>query len=64
MTKIEKGLTATETAFRDAMGKLSEGRGNLVRRAEKLRAMGARTTKTISQSLAAKSIPEVPDLTE
>lgn len=60
MAKIEKGLTATESAFRDAMGKLSEGRGNLVRRAEKLRAMGARTTKTISQSLTAKALPEDP----
>lgn len=58
MAKIEKGLTSAGAAFRDAMGKLSEGRGNLVRRAEKLRAMGAKTTKTISQSLTARALPE------
>lgn len=61
MTRIEKGLTATETAFRDAMGKLSEGRGNLVRRAEKIRAMGAKTTKTINQSLKSRALPDDTD---
>ena len=61
MARIEKGLTATETAFRDAMGKLSEGRGNLVRRAEKIRAMGAKTSKTINQSLTARALPEDSD---
>lgn len=62
MSRIEKGITATETAFRDAMGKLSEGRGNLVRRAEKLRAMGAKTTKTINQSLASKALPDAEEM--
>ncbi|MCM1449588.1 MAG: DNA recombination protein RmuC [Clostridiales bacterium] len=58
MTKIEKGLTATRTAYDDAMNKLSTGKGNLVRRAEKLRSMGARTTKSIDPTLTGPALDE------
>jgi len=58
MSRIEKGLAATETAYRDAMTKLAEGRGNLVRRAERIRAMGAKTTKSINQSLTQRALPD------
>ncbi|MBD5366356.1 MAG: DNA recombination protein RmuC [Bacteroides sp.] len=58
MAKIEKGLAAADNAYKEAMGKLVEGRGNLVRRAEKLRTMGAKTSKSINAGLAAKALPD------
>ena len=58
MAKIEKGLAAADNAYKEAMGKLAEGRGNLVRRAEKLRTMGAKTSKSINAGLAAKALPD------
>lgn len=58
MGKIEKGLSATRAAYDDAINKLVSGKGNLVRRAEKLRAMGARTTKNIDSSLTNLALEE------
>ena len=58
MSRIEKGIIATENAFHDAMSKLAEGKGNLVRRAERLRAMGAKTTKSINQTITSKALPD------
>ena len=61
MSKIEKGLTTVSDAYRDAMNKLSSGRGNLVGRAEKLRIMGAKTTKSINSSLLNNALPGSED---
>ena len=36
------------------MKKLSEGSGNLVRRAEKIKSLGAKTSKSLPQSLVDK----------
>lgn len=58
MAKIEKGLTSVSDAYRDAMNKLSSGRGNLVGRAEKLRIMGAKTTKNINSNLFNNALPD------
>jgi DNA recombination protein RmuC len=41
LIKVGRNLEQTQGAYGDAMKKLSEGRGNLVRRAEKLRELGA-----------------------
>lgn len=61
MAKIERGIKAAEGAFTDAMNKLSTGRGNIVGKAEKLRAMGAKTTKTINSQLAEKALGEAAE---
>ena len=58
MAKIEKGLNSISDAYNGAMNKLSKGNGNLVGRADKLRRMGAKTTKSISSSLLNDALPE------
>lgn len=48
MEKIRKGIETTDRAYRDAMGKLTEGKGNLTSRAEKLKELGAKTAKQLA----------------
>ncbi|MFY7971888.1 MAG: DNA recombination protein RmuC [Flavobacteriales bacterium] len=62
MEGIRKGMKTTETAFDKAMNKLSEGTGNLVTRAEKLRKLGLKTTKEINKNLINTNDP--PEETE
>lgn len=47
MEKLERGLKSATGAFDDAKNKLVSGRGNLVNRAEKLKALGASANKRI-----------------
>lgn len=58
MLRIEKALTQATSAYDDAIGKLSTGRGNLIRKAENLRSMGAKVSKRINASLADKAIAD------
>lgn len=51
MQKIGSRLNSTQTAYNDGMKKLSEGTGNLVRRAEELRKMGANTSKQLPSEI-------------
>lgn len=51
MRKIEKTINQTHDAFNSAMTKLSEGKGNLVSHAEKMRILGAKATKALPDSL-------------
>jgi DNA recombination protein RmuC len=53
--RIGERLTQTQKAFDDAQNKLITGRGNLVGRAEKLRKLGAKTTKQLSAQAAGDS---------
>lgn len=46
LDKVSRGLDTVNKSFAEARNKLSDGRGNLVRQAELLRAMGANTSKT------------------
>lgn len=46
-----KKMDEAKKSYSEAMGKLTDGTGNLVRRAEKLKELGAKTTKNISQNL-------------
>lgn len=48
MERIKKGIEMSDKAYRDAMGKLSDGNGNLMRRAEKLKELGAKTAKSLN----------------
>ncbi len=52
MAKIEKALGSASTAYAAAMNKLCTGSGNLVSRAEKLREMGVKATKRLSEMKA------------
>ncbi|MEQ8625588.1 MAG: DNA recombination protein RmuC [Vicingaceae bacterium] len=51
MQRIDKGLSAAKNAYDDAFNKLSTGKGNLVGRAEKIKALGAKTSKEIPKEL-------------
>ncbi len=48
LKKLGNQLGTTQKTYEDAMKKLSSGTGNLVTRAEVIRKMGAKTSKTIS----------------
>jgi DNA recombination protein RmuC len=51
MEKIGNNLRLTQNCYKDAMNKLSEGRGNLVRSTEKLKEMGAKASKELPKKL-------------
>lgn len=51
LLKIGRHLGQTQTAYTEATKKLSEGTGNIVRRTEELRKLGAKTSKRIPQEL-------------
>ncbi len=51
LIKVGKSLEATKTSYQDAMGKLTEGKGNLVSQTERLKELGAKAKKAISQKL-------------
>ncbi|MCP4393044.1 MAG: DNA recombination protein RmuC [Alphaproteobacteria bacterium] len=53
MQDIEKHLTKTGKSFSSAMNKLSEGKDNLVTKAEKIRALGVKTKKSLPKELIA-----------
>ena len=47
LEKIEKGLKTSQDAYNFAVNKLKTGSGNLIGRAEKIRLLGAKTSKQI-----------------
>lgn len=47
LEKIQKGLTTSQEAYNGAVNKLKTGSGNLIGRAEKIRTLGAKTSKQI-----------------
>lgn len=51
LEKIDKGLNSAQNAYGEAINKLSKGKGNLIGRAEKIREMGVKTSKTIPENL-------------
>ncbi len=48
LRKLGNQLATTQRTYEGAIKKLSEGKGNLIGRAERIRALGARTTKRIA----------------
>ena len=58
LLKIGTQLTQTQNTYQSAMKKLSEGRDNLVRKTERLKALGARTSKRIDPGLLDQSDEE------
>ena len=53
LEKLGRQLDTTRGSFEAAMNKLSNGSGNLVRRAEKLKQLGAKTSKSLPVDLVA-----------
>lgn len=61
---IGSRIEQTQSSYNDAMKKLSEGSGNLVRRAEKIKSLGAKTSKFLPQSLIDKDEEDEENLLE
>ena len=51
MEAIGDSLRKTDTSYANAMKKLGEGRGNLIRQVEMLKKLGIRTTKSLPRTL-------------
>lgn len=51
MEKLGNNLRLAHNSYRDAMNKLSEGQGNLVRSSEKLKELGAKASKQIPKNM-------------
>ena len=51
LLSIGKKMNDAKSSYEDAMKKLSSGKGNLIRRAETIKELGAKTTKDISPPL-------------
>ncbi|MCX6199741.1 MAG: DNA recombination protein RmuC [Bacteroidetes bacterium] len=51
LIKVGNGIKKTQNDYEDAMKKLHDGSGNLVRRAEKMKELGAKTTKQLPAAL-------------
>lgn len=58
MIDLGKKLDQSKNTYVDAMKKLSEGRGNMVRRVQELKDMGAITSKALPQALVERSAEE------
>ncbi len=51
LLKVGRSMDAAKDVYTEAMNKLSRGRGNLVSRAEKIKELGAKASKSINQKL-------------
>jgi DNA recombination protein RmuC len=51
LKKMQMGLQSTQKILDSAMNKMSEGSGNLIKRAEEIRKLGAKTSKEIDTDL-------------
>jgi len=60
MDKVGRAMDTANKAFDGARNKLVEGRGNIVRRSEQLKKMGANTSKSIGQSWQRKAALGAP----
>ncbi|MGA8276900.1 MAG: DNA recombination protein RmuC [Rhodanobacteraceae bacterium] len=61
MESLRAGLDGARRAFDAALGKLSSGRGNLVRQVEMLRALGAKAGKSLDPKLVERADDEQTD---
>jgi DNA recombination protein RmuC len=60
LEKVGASLHAADTNYANAMKKLSEGRGNLVRQVEMLKGLGIRTAKSLPRNLLGAAGSEEP----
>ncbi len=55
LKNIGRQIDSTQKVYVEAMKKLYEGKGNLVKRAEKIKALGASTSKSLDTELVARA---------
>jgi DNA recombination protein RmuC len=51
LIKVGNSIQTTDAQYKSAMSKLYEGQGNVIKTAEKIKALGAKASKSIPQSL-------------
>lgn len=61
MIEVGKSMDKSKKVYEEAMNKLSTGKGNLIRRAEHLRELGAKTEKRLNQALINKSTNQLEE---
>ena len=61
MQAIDKALTKAKSSYDDAFKKLSEGKGNAIGWAEKLKAQGARVTKEFQIDFDDQDLPQIEE---
>ena len=62
---IGKSIEQSRKKYDDAMNKLSSGKGNLIKRTETIKKLGAKTTKSLPQEFIDKSeIELLEEITE
>lgn len=64
MAKVSRALAAANEAQESAIKRLSSGKGNLVRQTEQLKALGAKTTKSVPFALTEDDLPALPDVSD
>ena len=64
MEGLGERLNQAQGAYQGAMGKLKDGTGNLVRQVEKLKDMGARTSKSLPLNLLGDEEGDAPTFSE
>jgi DNA recombination protein RmuC len=62
LEKVGASLRAADANYINAMKKLSEGRGNLLRQVEMLKGLGIRTSKSLPQNLLDAAAADEPEL--
>ncbi len=58
LSKLGSALNSASKAYADARGKLLEGPGNVVRKIELLKEMGAKASKQLPDSLRSQALPD------
>jgi len=51
LIKVGKSIKSSKDSYEDAMSKLTEGRGNIIKKIENLKDLGAKTKKSIPQNI-------------
>ncbi len=59
LEEVGKKIEATQIAYKGAMNKLMEGKGNLIRRVEAIKGLGAKTKKNLPDSVVKNAIEEI-----
>ncbi|MED5534299.1 MAG: DNA recombination protein RmuC, partial [Pseudomonadota bacterium] len=59
---VGKRIDQAKESYEESHKKLTTGRGNLLTRADKLKKLGAKTSKTLSAELVEKAGSELPQL--
>ena len=51
LIKVGKSIKSSKDSYEDAMSKLTEGRGNIIKKIKNLKDLGAKTKKSLPQNI-------------